>query len=85
MEGWPDRRTQATAKVGTQQIGLAIGCLAMHGDIGETRCSQVGAQRGDIEFRMNRVTRSGVCGLKIEMRRCRQAIADAPKSPRAPG
>ena len=79
MEGGPIWRTQAAAEVGTQQIGAAIGRLAVHGDIGETRCSEVGAQGGDIEFRMHRVTRGGVRGLKVEMRRCRQAIAGPPK------
>jgi hypothetical protein len=72
-------RTQATAKVGTQQIATAIGRLAVHSNIGEARCSKIGAQSGDIEFRMHRVTRSGMRGLKVEMRRCRQAIARASK------
>jgi hypothetical protein len=51
----------------------------VHGDIGQTRCSEVGAQGSHIEFRMHCVSRGGMRGLKVEMRCCRQTVARAPK------
>jgi hypothetical protein len=51
----------------------------VHGNIGETCGGEIGAQGSDIEFCMHRITRGGVRGLKVEMRRCRHAIASAPK------
>ena len=67
---------QAPPEVWAEEVGAPVGRLAVHCDVRQTRCFEIGKQRGDVERGVDRITRRGVGRLEVEMRRSRQAVAD---------